>query len=295
MRKTIAAALVALAYAALPAPRAQAWGFAVHMYIADRAIDLLPAELKPFYVKYRADVVAHAIDPDTYRNLGFTEEEPRHFVDMDSYGPFPFRDLPHDYDAAVAARGAAFVKKNGVLPWRTQEIFDKLRDSFRQIGTAPYARDNVKLFSSVIAHYVGDGYQPFHAAANYDGQLTGQNGIHSRFETELFERFKAKLAIAPPPLAPVPSAREYMFATLADSFTYVQPILDADRAATRGRDFYDDGYFAALIEKTQPILEKRVAGAIAGAASVITQAWIDAGKPAVPPDAPPRPPRPIRR
>lgn len=295
MRKTIAAALVALAYAALPAPRAQAWGFAAHMYIADRAIDLLPAELKPFYVKYRADVVAHAIDPDTYRSVGWTDEEPRHFVDMDSYGPFPFRDLPHDYSAAVAARGAEFVKKNGVLPWRTQEMFDKLRDNFRQTATAPYARDNVKLFSSVVAHYVADGYQPFHAAANYDGQLTGQNGIHSRFETELFERYKSRLTIAPPPVTPVASAREYMFATLTDSFTFVQPILDADRAAARGRDFYDDAYFTAFMEKAQPILEKRIAGAISGVASVITQAWIDAGRPALPLDAPPRAPRPIKR
>jgi len=28
---------------------------------------------------------------------------------------------------------------------------------------------------------------------------------------------------------------------------------------------------------------------------MITQAWTDAGKPALPVDAPPRPPRPIRR
>jgi hypothetical protein len=295
MRRIVAVALLALAWSALPTARPQAWSLALHMYIADRAIDLLPPELKPFYVKYRADVVAHAIDPDTYRSVGFTEEEPRHFVDMDSYGPFPFRDLPHDYDAAVAARGADFVRKNGVLPWRTQEIFDKLRENFRQLGTAPYARDNVKLFSSVVAHYVADGYQPFHAAANYDGQLTGQNGIHSRFETELFDRYKTRLTIEPPAVTPIASAREYMFATLADSFTFVQPILEADRAATQGRDFYDDEYFAALMAKTQPILERRIAGAISGVASVITQAWIDAGRPAVPLDAPPRAPRPIKR
>jgi hypothetical protein len=47
-------------------------------------------------------------------------------------------------------------------------------------------------------------------------------------------------------------------------------------------------------EKTGPVLEKRVDGAITAVASLMTQAWIDAGKPALPPDAPPRPPRPIR-
>ena len=44
-----------------------------------------------------------------------------------------------------------------------------------------------RFFSSIVSHYVSDGHVPFHAALNYDGQLTGQTGIHSRFEAELFD------------------------------------------------------------------------------------------------------------
>ena len=55
---------------------------------------------------------------------------------------------------------------------------------------------------------------------------------------------------------PVPSPREFLFSTLTDSFTFVEPILAADREAIKGRDFYDDAYFAALYEKTGPIMEK---------------------------------------
>ena len=54
-------------------------------------------------------------------------------------------------------------------------------------------------------------------------------------------------------------------------------------------------YFATLFEKSGPIMEKRLSGAITGVASLITQAWVDAGKPALPVDAPARPPRPIKR
>jgi hypothetical protein len=214
---------------------------------------------------------------------------------MDSYGAFPFKELPHDYQAAVAARGEAFVRKNGLLPWRTQEMYDKLRDNFRQLSTSGYARDNIKLFSSVIAHYTADAFQPFHAAANYDGQLTGQNGIHARFESELFDRYQTKLSLPSAAVQPVPNAQEFIFATLTDSFSYVQPILDADREATKGRDFYDDAYFAAMFDKTGAILDKRVAGATSAVASLIAQAWIDAGKPPLPVQAPARQPRPIRR
>ena len=72
-------------------------------------------------------------------------------------------------------------------------------------------------------------------------------------------------------------------------------ILAADRQAAHGKTEYDDEYFARFFEKVQPILEKRISSAITGVASVINAAWIQAGKPAVSVDAPPRPPRPIRQ
>ena len=295
MRKMLFAAIAALALASLPSARLDAWGFNGHKFITDRAIDQLPPEIRPFFQKYRTTVVEHSIDPDTYRTMGFTDEPPRHFLDMDAYGPFPFKNLPRDHKQAVTERGADFVTKNGLVPWRAQEIYDKLRDAFRTLSTSPWSRDDVKLFSAVISHYTADSFQPFHAAVNYDGQLTGQQGIHSRFETELFDRYQDKLKIAPGPLAPVPNAREFIFSTLTDSFSFVEPILAADKQATQGRDFYDDAYFAMMFERTGPIMEKRMSAAISGIASLITQAWIDAGKPALPADAPPRQPRPIKR
>jgi hypothetical protein len=293
MRKLAPVVLVALMLALAPAERAGAWGFACHRFIAERAIALLPPELRPFFDKFKITVVEHAIDPDTYRTMGFADEPPRHFMDMDAYGPSPFTVIPHDYRDAVAKYGADFVTKNGLLPWRTQEISDRLVEAFKQ--TTPYARDDIKLFSAVIAHYIGDAFQPFHAAVNYDGQLTGQNGVHARFETELFERYQDKLRVTPGPIVSVSSAREFSFTTLTESFQLVDPILRADRQATEGKTEYDDEYFARFFEKVQPILEKRVSGAITGIASMINAAWIQAGKPPVPVDAPPRAPRPIRR
>jgi hypothetical protein len=295
MRRVIAAGLLALLlFVFRPAPM-QAWGFTAHRYITGQAIALLPPELRPFFEKYRVTIVEHSIDPDTYRTVGFTEETPRHFLDMDAYGPFPFTALPHDYAEAVAKRGQAFVEKNGTLPWRADEMYGQLRNSFRQLGQAPYARDNVKLFASVLAHYVEDAHQPLHAAVNYDGQLTGQSGIHSRFETELFERFQSRLHVTPGPVTPIPNPREFLFATLSDSYRLVDPILAADREAVAGRDEYDDAYFEALLKRVQPILERRLGQAATGVASMITAAWVEAGRPALPPQDPPRVPRKVRR
>ena len=295
MRRVLPLALFALVVSAVHPVGVAAWGFTGHKFITDRAVDLLPPEIRPFFQKSRTTLVEHSIDPDTYRTIGFMDEPPRHFLDMDAYGPLPFKELPHDYSEAIARYGRDIVIKNGLVPWRTEEIYNQLREAFRQLPTSPYARDNVKLFSSVIAHYAGDSFQPFHAVLNYDGQLTNQVGIHARFETELFDRYQESLHVVAAPVVQVPSAREFIFNTLTDSYSFVAPILAADLEAIKGRDVYDDGYFEEMWKRTGPIMEKRISGAIGGVASLIASAWIDAGRPALPVDAPPRPPRPIRR
>ena len=150
---------------------------------------------------------------------------------MDGYGPYPFTELPHEYDAAVQRYGKEFVEKNGLAArGAPQEIYNKLVEAFTQ--KAPYSRENIKLFSSVLAHYVADAHVPFHAALNHDGQLTGQWGLHSRFESELFDRYRLRLRVIPEAArAGRPSAREILFTTLTESFTFVRPVLDADKAA----------------------------------------------------------------
>jgi hypothetical protein len=272
---------------------ADAWGFAAHRYIMSMAIPRLPPELRPFFLANRVELVEHAIDPDLWRTAGWEQEDKRHFLDMDAYGPHPFADLPHLEADAVAKFTRPFVDKNGTLPWRTQEIYGKLVEAFTQ--KAGYSRENIKFFSSVIAHYVSDAHVPFHAALNYDGQLTQQWGVHARFESELFERYRSRLVVRPGAPVPVTSALETTFGTLTESYTFVQPILDADKLAVAGREVYDDGYYAAFFAKAGPILAGRVAASVRDVVSMITAAWIEAGRPVVPASVGRSAPRPVRR
>jgi hypothetical protein len=272
---------------------AHAWGFEAHKYILDRAIALLPPEIRPFFEKNRVSIVEHAIDPDLWRTVGWDAEEgPRHYLDMDAYGPSPFTALPRDRDEAVKKFGIEMINKNGLLPWRAQEIQGKLVEAFTQKQF--YSRDNVKLFSSIIGHYLSDAQVPFHAALNHDGQLTGQWGLHSRFESELFERYRDKLQVNPSPVVQIDSVRDYAFDSLVSSFSHVQTILDADKAAVAGRETYDDAYFAMMFEKVKPILEARLASAITATASAITSAWRQGGSLPLPVEVT-RAPRPVRR
>jgi hypothetical protein len=287
--RLIAAALLLLA--AAPS-RTEAWGFEAHRYIMSRAIELLPPQIRPFFEAERPTVVERAIDPDLWRTAGWPGEAERHFVDLDAYGTHPFKDLPRDLDEAIKKYGKEFVEKNGTLPWRTEEYYRKLVEAF-QLKT-PYARDNIRYLSSIVAHYISDAHVPFHAALNYDGQLTRQVGIHSRFEAELFERYRARLRVVPKPVVPVVNARDFTFEALLGSFPLVQSILDADKRAVGDRDVYDDGYFAMFFGRVRPTLEQRLADSITAVASMVTAAWIEAGRPSIPLQVQ-KTPRPVRR
>ncbi len=109
-----------------------AWGFEPHRFIMDRAIALLPPELRPLYEKNRAMVVERAIDPDTWRTAGFGEEDKNHFLDLDweGYGPYPYAGLPRDLEAAIAKFGRERIDDNGIVPWRAEEMHGNLRRAF---------------------------------------------------------------------------------------------------------------------------------------------------------------------
>ena len=285
--------IVSIAVVCLLTPvRAEAWSFEVHKFILAKAIPLLPIEIRPFFEKFQVTIVEHAIDPDLWRTAGWEQEPPRHFLNVDAYGPYPFIAMPRDHGEAVRRYGNDFVDKNGTLPWRAEEIHRKLTEAFAQ--TTPYARDNIKFFASVLGHYVGDAHVPFHAALNYDGQLTGQWGIHSRFESELFQRYRQRLKIVPAPHVKVTGARDFIFESLIASYSLVARVLEADKVAVQGRDVYDDVYFDRFFARVQPILERRLADSITAAASMIAAAWTDAGRPALPLEEK-RAPRKVRR
>lgn len=272
-----------------------AWGTAAHKHIVDRMIALLPAEIRPLFEARRTFIVEHVVDPDLWRNVGWTEEPPNHFLDLDAtpYGAYPFEALPRDYDRAVEKFGREVVHREGTLPWRTAEFYGKLQRAFaslKQPVPSPYALSDIALFSAVLCHYVTDGHVPLHAVKNYDGQLTGQQGAHDRFELDLFERYNARLTVVPAARPPVTDPRGEMFRILLESNRLADQVLAADKAAATGREYYDAGFYDAYAVTTLPIVDQRVADSIAATAAFITGAWEQAGRPPVP-QAVTRPPR----
>ena len=282
MRNALFVATLVVVSALMPAS-AFAWGFTGHRLIMRRAIELLPAELKPFFTEHRDEIVARSIDPDLWRNVGW-EDDPNHFLDFGAreFGEFPFVALPREYGAALEKFGLATLKRNGLLPWRATEIFGNLRRGYEGFARGSgFAANDVVLFAPVLCHYVQDAHQPLHATINYNGQLTGNEGIHSRFESDLIERFESRLTIAPAAPTPVRNPRDFAFDALLSGYQLVDQILKADTAAVAGKEVYDDDYFEKLFVSVRPILEKRLSESITASAGVIIGAWEAAGKPAL--------------
>ena len=281
MRTTLRLAAVILVVLA-PAP-ALAWGFVGHRLIMSRAIDLLPAELKPFFLQHRDEIVVRVVDPDLWRTAGWPEN-PNHFVDfgVPEYGKFPFAALPRDYDAALQKFGRTVLERNGYLPWRFAEFFGQLQRGFARFRRPPdFPAYDVILFSAAASHYIQDAHQPFHASDNYDGQLTGQRGIHSRFENHLIERFQSRLALNPAPPTPMTDPRDAAFEVLLASYQLVDGVLNADKQAVAGKDTYDDEYYEKLFVAVKPVLDRRLSESISATAGLIVGAWQAAGRPTV--------------
>jgi hypothetical protein len=286
MRTLIAAVVTLLLLAPVPL---QGWGVDVHRQITGRALDNLPPELRPFYATHREFIVEHSVDPDMWRAVGLRgelgEEDPNHFLDIDGLDDVrPFANVPRDLKVFIEKYGVERANRMGRLPWRAEEIYRLLVARFRDLAkpTPGHAADNARYLTAVLAHYIEDAHVPFHAVLNYDGQLTGQRGIHSRFETEAVMRNIKTLKLTPVTILPITNVRDFVFERLIEGESLVAAVLEADRKATAGREFYDDGYFAAFTNGARPIIEKRLSEAASGVASVIVSAWTEAGKPVLP-------------
>ena len=139
MPRTLPLILLAALVAAAPA-RLDAWGFPAHRHVIDRMIALLPPELQPFFDARRTFIVERVVDPDLWRNVGWDEEPPNHFIDLDyeAYGDLPVRRAAARVRPGGAEVRRAMVHEQGLLPWRTAEFYGRLQRAF-EIAVAPVA------------------------------------------------------------------------------------------------------------------------------------------------------------
>ncbi len=157
------------------------WGFYAHQKINYYAVFLLPPEMMLLYKPNIGFLSEHAVDPDK-RRYAVAAEGPRHYIDIDHYGVFPYTSLPRKWSEAISKFGEDSLVKYGIAPWYIQTVLQRLTDAFRTKNFGLILR-----YSAEIGHYVSDIHVPLHACSNHNGQFTGQFGIHGFWESRIPE------------------------------------------------------------------------------------------------------------
>jgi putative tributyrin esterase len=259
---------------------AQAWGGTGHKFVARLAIANLPASsFKQWLAKNETWFANASSHPDRWRNRVDHSEAPRHFLDTENFGVgTDAHKVPIDFDAVLKLRSYDQLRTDGVNPWTIGRVRSNLVKALRERRW-----EDALVQAAYLSHYVGDAHVPFHATANYDGQLSSpqQRGVHSRFEEKLVERtikFEDLIVGKPDGITnPITDALR----VLSDSIKAVPAILEADRAAAlEAGSTTSDGYFEKLSISTRAVAKQRLEAAGRNLAGELFAAWETAGKPA---------------
>jgi len=157
------------------------WGFFGHKLINKQAVFLLPEEMFGFYKQHIQFLAERSVLPDSRRYV-VKGEAPRHYIDLDVYGDSSLWKMPRSWEEAVRVHSEDTLMKYGIVPWHIVTVKKRLTWAFKSGKT-----DQIIKLSAELGHYVGDANVPLHTTENYNGQLTGQHGIHGLWESRLPE------------------------------------------------------------------------------------------------------------
>jgi hypothetical protein len=275
-------------------PHCFSWGFFAHRKINYYSVFLLPPELVRFYKPQIDFISEHAVDPDKRRYI-LPEEGPRHFMDMDKYGRFPYDSIPHKWEDAVKRFTENTLKKYGIVPWWIDVMQKRLTAAFKEKDV----RKILKL-SAEIGHYIADAHVPLHANSNHNGQFTDQKGIHAFWESRIPELLADNgwdFFIGKAEYIPNPSA--YIWKRIGESGAAADTVLQLEKELSRSfpssQKFsfeerngliirqYSSAFSKAYDEKLKGMIQRRMRLSIYSIASFWYTAWVNAGQPPLSP------------
>jgi len=248
-----------------------AWGWEVHRFINFQAVEHLPTGMD-FWTDHQTFLRDHAADPDMDSNPGYY-----HYIDIDYYQEFFDGNLPHNWEEIVNLYGENVVIGNGIIPWVIADWTDSLSNLM-----AAGNWDQAWQVAAELGHYVADSHQPLHSTLNYNGQFTGNNGIHSRYETNLVTDHLGELTLPSGLGESWTSPMDSVFSWIDDIYPFVNDILSADDNASAQDPGYGFTYYTLMWSDLDSLTEIVIDRAILDLASLWITAWNDAGQPTPP-------------
>lgn len=250
------------------------WGHTGHYKINNDASLSFNQAMAQFY-QWSAILAQHASDADIRKEWD-PSEGPKHYIDIDNYPEFVANGIiPQNLDSVIQIHGYNFVYDQGILPWATEIAVDSLEACFEREDW-----DQAVLFAADLGHYIADGHMPLHICRNYNGQYSGNNGIHSRYESEMIDSYIGEIDYQGYPINYVDNVNQYIFDYLYANYVYVDSVMAADDYAEGVAGNHNSPqYYAALWDKTQDFTIDLFKNASQRLAELMYTAWVNAGSP----------------
>ena len=269
---------------------AYCWGFYAHQKINYYAVFLLPPEMLVLYKPYISFISEHSTDPDK-RRYAVPGEGPKHYIDIDHYGKYPYDSLPRKWTDAIAKYGEDSILAHGTVPWYIQFMLQRLTDAFKEKNFS-----KIITTSAEMGHYIADAHVPLHSNSNHNGQFTNQKGIHAFWESRVpellaekdFDFFIGKAQY-------IQNPGDFIWKRVLESAKAADSVLVIDRELTRqfpndkkyafeerqGKIIlqYSSAYTILYNKKTGGMIERRMRQSIFAIASLWYTAWVNAGQP----------------
>ncbi len=198
-------------------------------------------------------------------------------------------------DSDILFAGDILVKENfskeGIAPYHLYAYYKTLVKAFKEKNPKKILRR-----ANDIGHYIADSSVPLHTTENYNGQLTGQIGIHAFWENRIpeelcneeFDFFVGKAEY-------IENVRKFFWDIILTSHVYKDKVLEAEMKIRK--EFPDDRKFVfaerngavtkmqsreytiAFNRELSGMVEERMKYAVKAIGNVWYSAWIDAGQP----------------
>lgn len=268
------------------------WGFFGHKRINRIAVFTLPPEIFGFYKDHIEYLTDHAVDPDM-RRYAVEGEAQCHYIDLDHYykpGEDPFKIMPRRWTDAVTKFTEDTLQAYGIVPWHISVMKNKLQRAFEAKNV-----DLILKYSADIGHYIADAHVPLHTTENYNGQMTGQRGIHGLWESRLVEINAEDYDYFVGKVAYVKSVNEMAWKAVEGSHRALDSVLRIEKElskefpsdkkytyeqrgnvtiSTYSKEFCDEYH-----KRMNGMVERRLRAAIIAVGSIWYTAWVDAGQP----------------
>jgi len=267
------------------------WGFAPHKELHAVAITALPPPIFSFFKSHQAELISRATDADK-RKHGVEDEAARHYIDLDHFTegiePCSWFDACKNFTEDT-------LKERGILPWNIELVYMSLVHEFSKdtLNTGKVIR-----LCADLGHYIADAHVPLHTSYNYNGQFSGQTGIHALWETHVYETLRSSWTPRKIEAGYIKDVREWVWSIIHESHQDVDEVLSKEIMVREMKDAPEDygyrtrgrtltlvptpAFCEAYSIEMEGMVERRFFSAAQAISSIWYTSWADAGAPELP-------------